>query len=96
MDARIDPLKLMRAVWLTVDLTGLGHTAWVSGSPSGRRHFCDWQRESCDCQDFQLHGGFCKHLLAVGLRMGEPEILRRLRLLVPNPDRRPRQVAVGV
>lgn len=89
----IDLLKLMRAVHLTAEPTGLGDTFWVSGGE--RRHFVHYREESCDCADFQLHGGLCKHLLCAGLYMGEGTILRRLRYIVPNPDKRAyrRQVA---
>ena len=46
-------------------------------------------RETCDCVDFRLRGGPCKHVLAVRLRRGDAEALDGLRELVPAP-RRPR------
>ena len=88
METRIDLFKLMRAVHLTAEPTGLGDCFWISGGH--RRHFVDYRVESCDCEDHQLHGGLCKHLLAAGLYMGEPVIVRRLRFIVPNPDVRRR------
>lgn len=81
----IDLLKLMRAVHLTAEPTGLGHTFWVSGGE--RRHFVDYCTETCDCEDHQRHGGLCKHLLCAALHMGEALILQRLRFLIPNPDK---------
>lgn len=86
----IDLLRLMRAVHLTAEPTGLGDTFWVSGGE--RQHFVNYREESCDCEDFQCRGGLCKHLLCAGLHMGEPVILRRLRFIVPNPDKARKRV----
>ena len=84
----------MRAVWTTVEPTGLGDTAWVTGR-SGRRHFVSWREETCDCTDYLIHRHLCRHLLAMGLRMGEPAILDRLKLLIPDPDRSHRRRKVA-
>ena len=43
----------------------------------------------CDCQDFAIRGGPCKHIIRVGLANGDREVISALRLLIPNPRRYP-------
>ena len=39
----------------------------------------------CDCTDFAVRGGACKHILRVRLAQGDVGVLRTLQLLVPYP-----------
>ena len=80
----IDAGRLRRAVWLEVHPVAPGRYL-VSGGADD--HMVDisagWVR--CDCPDAQLHGDGCKHGLCVRLHNGDPEVVRALRQLVPNP-----------
>jgi len=78
--------RLARAVHL--DARPLDAGRWlVTGGASP--HVVDAARGTCDCVDFRLRGGPCKHLWALRLRRGDPEALDALRELVAAP-RRPR------
>ena len=43
----------------------------------------------CDCRDYAIRGGPCKHIIRVGLANGDREVISALRLVVPNPQRYP-------
>jgi len=43
---------------------------------------------TCNCIDFGVYGGGCKHLLRVRLARGDATVLRTLQLLVPYPSQR--------
>ena len=45
----------------------------------------------CDCRDFAIRGGPCKHILRVGLANGDRTVIDALRLLIPSPQHLPAQ-----
>lgn len=47
---------------------------------------------SCDCTDYAMRGGPCKHMLAVRLRLGDAETLGALRSVIAPPSRPRRRV----
>ena len=72
----VDPLRVARATLLTVErLTANLYT--VTGGEAPHRVQVG-PPEDCDCVDFGVHGGRCKHLLAVALRRGDPAAWRAL------------------
>jgi SWIM zinc finger len=76
--------RLARACHLEAERQPDG--AWrVSGGE--RTQLVDAAVRECSCTDFGVRGGACKHILAVRLRLGDPETLEALRLLVPPPRR---------
>lgn len=75
--------RLARAVHLTA--APLGNGAWgVSGGAA--RHVVTG--ESCDCADHAMHGGPCKHQLAVALEALDADVRAVLRQIVALPTRR--------
>ena len=42
----------------------------------------------CDCPDHLVRGAECKHLLATRLNCGDPDVVKALRMLVPEPAQR--------
>ena len=88
--ADVDAGRLARAVWLDVRCFGRPGLYEVRGG--SRMHIVDVTAGSyyCDCEDHQWRGqGLCKHIAAVKLREGDPELIRALRQLIPRPARRP-------
>ncbi len=87
----IDPVRVARAIHLTVDPAGHDRFEVTGGS---RMHVVQLTADDllCDCED--VRATVCKHRLAVRLWLGDAEVLRVLRTLVPHPDlRRRRRVA---
>lgn len=82
-----DTARLARACHLDVERVTSG--TWVV-SGGARPHLVAADASSCDCTDFGVRGGPCKHILAVRLQAGDAETLRALRALVaaPRPARR--------
>jgi hypothetical protein len=79
--------RLVRAVHL--DAERLANGAWcVSGGE--REHVVSADAKLCDCADFTIRAVECKHMLAVRLRLGDADVIRTLRLVVPagRPVRR--------
>ncbi len=76
--------RLARAIHLDVETIANGD-GWIVTGGSGS-HLVSGS--ACDCIDFGVRGTPCKHLLAVALRRGDPDVLETLRLLVPLPRRR--------
>lgn len=77
-------LRLARAVHLDAQRTGGG---WcVSGGAA--LHLVSDDLTACDCADFVIRGGVCKHQLAARLASGDAETLRELRALIAIPRQR--------
>ena len=73
--------RLARAVHLDAERLDTG--AWrVTGGANV--HEVNADATACDCTDYAVRGGSCKHLLAVKLRAGDSETLRKLRAIVPQ------------
>jgi hypothetical protein len=85
----IDLDRLARAIHL--DDVRCGYGTMVSGGSLAHR--VD-DGGTCDCRDFEIRGGPCKHVLAVLLRNADAEVLKALRGLVPMPT--PVRHRVGV
>lgn len=89
----LDPVRVSRAVHLDAtpqdDTTGR-----VTSADSFHLVNIGDSGPLCDCRDFAIRGGPCKHVIAVGLANGDRQVLEALRRLVPNPQllpaRRPR------
>ena len=81
----IDLTRLARAVHLSVQPVAPGRYL-VSGGADD--HMVDisagWVRWIC-ASGQSHHGDGCKHGLSVRLHHGDPEVVRALRQLVPNP-----------
>jgi hypothetical protein len=90
----IDARRLARAVHL--DCEPLPDGRWtVSGG--ALMHFVRETRRGlvCDCVDAGL-GRECKHVIRVRFALGDAEVLRALRQLIPVPkQRRARQATAG-
>ncbi len=81
----IDPHRLARALYLTCE-RGFGLYR-VSGG-AGTHQVRLGEDPRCDCRDFEMRGGMCKHLLRVMLAKGDATVVETLRLLVPYPQQR--------
>ena len=81
----MDAARVARAVHLTIDERAPGIFEVRGGAGV---HTVDLGAGTCDCTDFAVHGGPCKHLLAVRLRRGDAEALEALRAVVPMPSRK--------
>ena len=79
----IDPVRVARAVHLDVEPAGHDRFEVVGGA---RMHVVQLTADEllCDCED--VRATVCKHRIAVRLWLGDAEVLRVLRLLVPYPD----------
>lgn len=76
--------RLARAVYLHAE--PLADGTWrVSGG--AEPHAVNLAAGTCDCADFTVRGGPCKHVAACRLRSGDPETLEALRAVVPMPRR---------
>lgn len=82
----IDLLRLMRAVHL--DTQPQGDLWQVTGPESLHLVTVDDSGLRCDCRDFEIRGGLCKHILRVGLANGDCDTIKALRKLLPIPTRR--------
>ena len=78
---QINLTELVRAIHL--DAEPRAESGCFSVWEGGRQYFVDYRVESCTCG---ARRRLCRHLLRVALCMGEPSVLDRLRLLVPNPE----------
>jgi hypothetical protein len=76
--------NLARAVGLDARRLERGRYEITGGSAP---HVVDIRERSCDCTDFAVHGGACKHLLRALMAVGDPFTLSALRSLVPEPKR---------
>jgi hypothetical protein len=63
----VDPARLERAKDLTVERRG---DAWLVAGKL-RSHVVSADASSCDCRDYEIRGGACKHILAVRRERGE-------------------------
>lgn len=82
-DETIDLARLARAVHLDVERAG---DAWlVSGGALA--HVVSLDAAECDCFGYGQRRTNCKHILAARLRLGDPETLSALRLMIPMPTR---------
>jgi hypothetical protein len=85
-----DSARLARAVHLVVE--SIGTETWrVSGGVTD--HVVTGDR--CDCTDYLVRGGRCKHILSVMLFTGDREVLYALREVVPLPSRSRRARAIS-
>ncbi len=75
--------RVARAIHLDVEPLPSGRWIVTGGSAP---HIVS--QGACDCTDFVLRGAPCKHLLAVALRRGDPEVISLLHLMVPLPRAR--------
>lgn len=90
----IDLTRLARAVHLdavrrddvTWHVTGVDSFHVVSVGDSGLL---------CDCEDCLIRHATCKHLIAVGLAVGDRQVLQALRQLVSDPSRYPARKRQG-
>lgn len=82
----VDPRRLARALYLTCERKGSGLYCVSGGAESHRVQM--GKEPSCDCTDFAVRGGPCKHLLRVMLAQGDAEIIEALQLLIPYPSQR--------
>lgn len=80
-DLALDTSRLARAVHLEAERIGNG--AWTVSGGAGLHHVVSADATSCDCENYRLRGGPCKHALAVRLRLGDLGTLRPLRAIVP-------------
>ena len=84
----IDLVRLCKAVYLntarrddkTWEVTSADSFHLVTVADSGLL---------CDCPDFAIRGGPCKHVIRVGLANGDTEVISALRRLIPDPARYP-------
>ena len=84
----IDLRRLARGIHL--DCTPRDHETWsVVGPTSFHVVAAGDDGLLCDCQDFAIRGGPCKHALRVLLARGDRVVIERLRALVPDPGRYP-------
>ena len=86
----LDPVRVMKALYL--DAVPQDNTTWrVTSADSFHVVSVGDSGLLCDCRDFAIRGGPCKHILRVGLANGDREVIAALRLLIPNPQRLPAQ-----
>ena len=86
----IDLRRLARAVHL--DAAPRDHETWhVMGRAS--LHVVTGGDDGlvCDCEDFRVRGGLCKHALRILLARGDRAVIEQLRTLIPDPGRYPRK-----
>ena len=84
----LDPVRVMKAIHL--DATPQDDTTWrVTSADSFHVVSVGDSGLLCDCRDFAIRGGPCKHILRVALANGDREVIDSLRLLIPNPHRLP-------
>ena len=86
----LDPVRVMKAVHL--DAVPRDNTTWrVTSADSFHLVSFGDSGPLCDCRDFAIRGGPCKHVIRVGLANGDREVISALRQLIPNPQRLPAQ-----
>ena len=82
----IDPRRLVRAIREEFDVEHqpTGHRYRVLGPSSFNHVDLDAPaRAVCTCLDHGIRGVECKHILAVRLSLGDREVVRALRDIVP-------------
>ena len=80
--------RLARALFLDCKREGPGlYAVWGGARPHQVRL---GKNNHCDCVDFGMNGGFCKHIARALLARGDQRVVRALRLLVPYPGKRVR------
>ncbi len=80
----IDPVRLARSLYLEVEREGPERYVVSGGAQAHVVELGEVTR--CDCRDFEMRGGPCKHQLRAKLARGDAEVLGVLRLLVPVPS----------
>ena len=81
----IDLLRMLRAVHLDTQPQDGG--VWQVTGPENSHLVTGEDSELvCDCRDFTIRGGSCKHILRVGLATGDSDTFKALRRLLPNPS----------
>jgi len=85
----MDTARLARAVHLTAQRVARGRYV-VTGGAGAHVVTVTESGAACDCADFSIRGGPCKHIVACRLRRGDPSMLAALRDLVPMPRRQRR------
>jgi hypothetical protein len=89
----IEPRRLARAVHLEAEPLPDGRTLVTGGRTPHLVNLGDVQAP-CDCADVAFRPGVtCAHQLAALLRVGDLEVVRALRQLVPDPNGRRRRRA---
>lgn len=79
----VDVRRLARALYLECERETAGRYVVTGGAQA---HVVEFGEEpSCDCTDFAVRGGPCKHLLCARLARLDAEIVEALRWLVPFP-----------
>ena len=76
--------RLARAVFLTCERTGSGLYRVSGGAESHAVTLGENPR--CDCTDYAVRGGPCKHLLRARLARGDSAVIKALQLLVAYPQ----------
>ena len=86
----LDPVRVMKAIHL--DAVPRDDTTWrVTSTDSFHLVSVGDSGLLCDCRDFAIRGGPCKHILRVGLANGDRTVIDALRLLIPSPQHLPAQ-----
>ena len=86
----LDPVRVMKAIHL--DAVPRDDTTWrVTSADSFHLVSVGDSGLLCDCRDFAIRGGPCKHILRVGLANGDRTVIDALRLLIPSPQHLPAQ-----
>ena len=80
--------RLARAVFLTCERTGFGLYRVSGGAESHAVKLGENPR--CDCTDYAVRGGPCKHLLRARLARGDSKVIAALQQLVSLPKNRKR------
>ena len=76
--------RLARALYLTCEREGAGLYRVSGGAESHAVTLGEDPR--CDCTDYAVRGGPCKHLLRARLARGDSEVIKALQLLVAYPQ----------
>ena len=77
----VDPGRLRRAVHLDAERQPDG--SWrVSGGKGA--HIVNADARTCNCADFEVRGGLCKHILAVRLMVLAADLRLALCAIVPR------------
>ena len=80
----LDLRRLARALYLTCEREGAGLYRVSGGAESHAVRLGD--DPPCDCADFAVRGGLCKHLLRARLARGDAKVIKALQLLVAYPQ----------
>lgn len=82
--AAVDLRRLARALYLTCEREGSGLYSVSGGAESHQVRL--GKESSCDCTDFVVRGGPCKHLLRARLVNVDAGVIEALQLLIPYPS----------